>query len=288
MAQETKELSIQFKDQGNLWYSQKDYQKAIELYSRAIMINDNNPTFYLNRAKCFKMLKTFDKQYQDSLKAIELDDSYIKAYIVNGEALVELGKNDKNTAKIEKGILRMKKALNMCFKQNQKNFEKEIQTSLKKAEKIKWYKQTEIDSHDKERLMYQIRGKMDNHQDDQDILGRFEKYLNQTDPRYEETKNQAREHRSTHKEIPDFLICRITDDLMEQPVVIQSGFTYEKSAILKHFQINGNIDPITRQSVDPNILIPNHYLKQATEYYLERNPWAFQYIPGELYLQYHM
>jgi len=35
---------------------------------------------------------------------------------VNGEALVELGKHDKNAAKIEKGIQRMKKALNMCFK----------------------------------------------------------------------------------------------------------------------------------------------------------------------------
>lgn len=64
------------------------------------------------------MLKNFDQQYKDSLKAIELDDTYIKAYIVNGEALVEIGKQDNNTAKIEKGIARMKKALSMCFKQN--------------------------------------------------------------------------------------------------------------------------------------------------------------------------
>ena len=50
--------------------------------------------FYLNRAKCFKMKKNFEEQYKDSLRAIECDDQYIKAYITNGESLVELGKYD--------------------------------------------------------------------------------------------------------------------------------------------------------------------------------------------------
>jgi hypothetical protein len=38
-----------------------------------------------------------------------------------------------------------------------------------------------------------------------------------------------------NREIPEFLVCRITDDLMEDPVILSSGFTYEKAAILKHF-----------------------------------------------------
>lgn len=58
--------------------------------------------------------------YEDSIKSIELDDQYIKAYIVNGQALVELGKHEHSLTKIEKGITRMKKALNMCFKQKQR------------------------------------------------------------------------------------------------------------------------------------------------------------------------
>ncbi len=57
---------------------------------------------------------------------------------------------------------------------------------------------------------------------------------------------------------------------MDEPVVIQSGFTYEKSAIMRHFEKNGNFDPVTREVVDPRILIPNRYIKQATEDYLER------------------
>ena len=54
------------------------------------------------------------------MKAIELDDTYIKAYMVNGEALVELGKKDKDCAKIEKGVTRLRKAMAMCMKQGQR------------------------------------------------------------------------------------------------------------------------------------------------------------------------
>lgn len=51
--------------------------------------------------------------YDDSIQAIELDDSYFKAYIKNGEACVELGKNPRhdNCDLIEKGIKRLKKGL---------------------------------------------------------------------------------------------------------------------------------------------------------------------------------
>jgi tetratricopeptide (TPR) repeat protein len=108
-------------------------------------VNEFNPAFYLNRAKCWKIKKDFQKQYDDSLRAIELDDNYIKAYMVHGDALVELGKLDStSTAKIDKGILRLRKALSLCFKQNQRAFEKEIETQIKKANKIKWYKENEM------------------------------------------------------------------------------------------------------------------------------------------------
>ena len=47
-------------------------------------------------------------------------------------------------------------------------------------------------------------------------------------------------------EVPDFLKCPISDDLMDEPVVIQSGHTYEKAMIIKHFSIQGAFDPVTR------------------------------------------
>ena len=73
--------------------------------------------------------------------------------MINGEALIELGKQEHSTSKIEKGILRLRKALSLCAKQGQKQFEKEIETQINKANKIKWYKENEIGNIDKVELM---------------------------------------------------------------------------------------------------------------------------------------
>ena len=69
--------------------------------------------------------------------------------MVNGEALIELGKQEQATSKIDKGITRLRKALSMCAKQGQKQFEKEIETQINKANKIKWYKENELGQIDK-------------------------------------------------------------------------------------------------------------------------------------------
>ena len=66
---------------------------------------------------------------------------------------------------------------------------------------------------------------------------------------------------------------------MEEPVVISSGFTYEKSEMTKHFSANDNFDPLNREKVDPKILITNYNIKHATEEFLRTNPWAFEFTP---------
>lgn len=47
--------------------------------------------------------------------------------MVNGEALVEMGKKEQDSQKIEKGVARLRKAMAMCMKQGQRQFEKEIE-----------------------------------------------------------------------------------------------------------------------------------------------------------------
>jgi STIP1 family protein 1 len=48
---------------------------------------------------------------------------------------------------------------------------------------------------------------------------------------------------------------------MEEPVILESGFTYEKEKIMEHFQYNGSFDPITREKVNPEVLIFNKHIK---------------------------
>ena len=48
-----------------------------------------------------------------------------------------------------------------------------------------------------------------------------------------------------------------------------------------HFEKNGTFDPVTRDQVDKNIMVPNLHLKKASDDFLNTNPWAYQYIPGD-------
>ena len=67
-------------------------------------INSTNPTYFFNRAKCYKELGDFKKMLQDTTDAIEMDDNYVKAFVANGEALIELGKTSPDLKMIDKGI----------------------------------------------------------------------------------------------------------------------------------------------------------------------------------------
>ena len=51
---------------------------------------------------------------KDSTMAIELNDTYIKAFISMGEALIEIGKNENTIAYMDKGIQKLRKAYSLC------------------------------------------------------------------------------------------------------------------------------------------------------------------------------
>ena len=50
------EQAVAFKNEGNKAFAAHDWPKAIDLYSKAIELNDKEPTFWSNRAQvrlCF-------------------------------------------------------------------------------------------------------------------------------------------------------------------------------------------------------------------------------------------
>lgn len=115
----------------------------------AQIINENEPTFYLNRAKCYKELGRFEEMAKDAQLAVDIDDQYVKAWIVLGEALVEGGKNDATLDRIDKGIQRLRKAFALCTSQKLRNFEQNIQKQILKALKIKFLKNQEVEQVEK-------------------------------------------------------------------------------------------------------------------------------------------
>lgn len=66
---------------------------------------------------------------------------------------------------------------------------------------------------------------------------------------------------------PDHLLCPITFQLMHDPVVSPSGFTYEKSVLADALQRNPT-DPLTRKKITIDECHPNTNLKQAIDLHL--------------------
>ena len=82
--------SLRLKEEGNQAYKNRDYQKAMKLYSQAIKANPNDPNFYSNRALCSFNLENYFDCISDCDYAIQLNPSFIKAYKKKASALAHL------------------------------------------------------------------------------------------------------------------------------------------------------------------------------------------------------
>jgi mitochondrial import receptor subunit TOM70 len=76
---------------GNKAYGLKDYDKAIELYGKAILCKPD-PVYYSNRAACYNVLSDWEKVIEDTSAAIAMDSEYIKALNRRATAYEHLGK----------------------------------------------------------------------------------------------------------------------------------------------------------------------------------------------------
>ena len=119
-------------------------------------MNDEEPAFFLNRAKCHKAGKDFEHMADDAKEAINRDPKYLKAFLTLGEALVELGKVDTESNKLcEDGLKHLKKAKSLCAS-NHRLFEAEVDNQLLKAKKISFFRQREIEDMQEAKVLTQM------------------------------------------------------------------------------------------------------------------------------------
>ncbi|KAL8153559.1 hypothetical protein V2J09_011319 [Rumex salicifolius] len=79
------------KEKGNQSYKDKQWQKAIGFYTEAIKLNENNATYYSNRAAAYLELRSFKQAESDCTAAISLDRKNVKSYLRRGTAREMLG-----------------------------------------------------------------------------------------------------------------------------------------------------------------------------------------------------
>lgn len=110
-----------YKNQGNIELKLNNYEKAVELYTKAIEINPT-PIYYSNRAQANIKLENYGLAILDANESIKLDKNYLKAYYRRSVAnfaileyknalndiklVLKIHKNDKHAILLEKEILK--------------------------------------------------------------------------------------------------------------------------------------------------------------------------------------
>ncbi|GAA0171201.1 hypothetical protein LIER_25291 [Lithospermum erythrorhizon] len=74
------------KAKGNAAYKKRQWNKAVSFYTEAIKLNDQNATYYSNRAAALLELGCFQQAEDDCTKAISLDKKSVKSYLRRGTA----------------------------------------------------------------------------------------------------------------------------------------------------------------------------------------------------------
>ncbi|KAF8105841.1 hypothetical protein N665_0153s0002 [Sinapis alba] len=113
--QERKEEAKKEKEQGNAAYKKKEFEKAIEHYSKAMELDDEDISFLTNRAAVYLEMGKYEECIQDCDKAVErgrelrFDFKMIaKALTRKGSALVKMAKCSRD---FEPAIQTFQKAL---------------------------------------------------------------------------------------------------------------------------------------------------------------------------------
>lgn len=93
-----------FKSQGNAAMQQKDYAKAIDLYTKAINLSPTNPIYLSNRAAAYSASNQHEEAVADAELAVSADPKYTKAWSRLGLARFVLGDAKGSMEAYQKGI----------------------------------------------------------------------------------------------------------------------------------------------------------------------------------------
>ncbi|CAL8076542.1 unnamed protein product [Orchesella dallaii] len=273
---------VKYKDLGNRYFSEENYEKAIECYSKAISKNPSNPVYFTNRALAALKLNRFKDTADDCLKALKLNPGHLKGHYLLGKALCELGSVDEGLKHIQKadelsklgfGIFssEIAEALSYWLERRREILdEKEKETC--KGKKLEEYL-TRLVIGERDRKVKAIRMEMlDKSKRAKKIKAEEEHAKNSI----QELKDMVckAEERNKNREVPDYFCGKITLDILKDPVITPSGITYERKAVEETLERIGPSDPITGAPLVAQQLIPNLALKEAVQAFVEENKWA--------------
>lgn len=290
----------------------RNYKEAIEMYTKAIE-KCLNPTHYTNRALCYFKLQQWSLAIDDCRKAIELDPHSVKAYFFMGqslcelfhfdEALVHLKRSHELTKEMKENYgdeitrtirnvkrrrwiyldekrmkqeIKLQAYLNRLMLEDKQRQISKIRSDGEKSEtKPKDMTDTNVESESVNNKNTSTNSTQKTLVDgkEKEIIGKIEEEHQQ---RFDELNRLFNENDSRRKkrEIPDYLCGKISFELMHDPVITPFGITYDRNDIEQHLRRVGRFDPITRQELTIDQLIPNLVMKEVVETYIKENEWV--------------
>lgn len=263
--------------EGNKCFSKDRFQAAIDAYTAAITLCPKVPVYWTNRALCHRKRNDWTRVEEDSRKAIQLDHYSVKAHYMLGLALLQ-------KQEYSEGVKELEKALDLGRGANPNGYMvEEIWEELAKAKYLEWEEESTQRSWELQSLKEACEGalKEKHFLDDSETEGFLDdpivsivSHLQQLELLGQVFQKAAED--DTPSEVPDYLCCKITLDILRDPVITPSGVSYERAVLLDHLEKVGNFDPITREPLEPSQLVPNLAIKEAVHAYLDKHGWAYK------------
>ena len=96
--------ALAFKAEGNQFFKNKEYEKAIEQYTKAIGADDRDVTFFSNRSACYAALTMWAEAAEDGRQCVMLDKNFVKGYFRAGLAQQKLKNHDAALDFVTRGL----------------------------------------------------------------------------------------------------------------------------------------------------------------------------------------
>eukprot|EP01065_Artemidia_motanka_P035267 TRINITY_DN43174_c0_g1_i1.p1 TRINITY_DN43174_c0_g1~~TRINITY_DN43174_c0_g1_i1.p1 ORF type:complete len:490 (+),score=162.17 TRINITY_DN43174_c0_g1_i1:93-1562(+) len=87
-----KNRAIRLNNEGNDFYRHRHFDAAIQCYTKALAQFPDFSQFFGNRGQAYYQIKRYKEAVDDSLRAVELDQSFWKGYLRAGKGLLKLGR----------------------------------------------------------------------------------------------------------------------------------------------------------------------------------------------------
>ncbi|CAD8210903.1 unnamed protein product [Paramecium pentaurelia] len=241
---DNKQQSLEEKIKGNNFFSQKNYQKAIECYTQAINLYGTDSIYYSNRAVAYRLLNRYQEAKQDAEQAIKIDQTNARAYFIYGTIiLLEVQKSPQISEQLIKQAHRGLQYLDQAYEYIKDNADQQ-------KNKLKVLINQNLGKG--KRMVFLIAQEMDrrNIQSLKSILAELAQSRKvKLDWNYLEKQTQKKMLQEIP--IPQSFICVISYEIMNEPILFNTGQTYEKNGIFQQFTQNGCTDPITREQIIP-------------------------------------